>query len=265
MDDEELRDLPTSIAMAWGLRNRPIKGPRRGLSLDRIVRAAIKVAVVDGLAGVSMSRVADELGASTMSLYRYLTAKDELLTLMVDTAIGVPPAVVSRRAGWRKGLSRWAYGLLSGFRLHPWALQIPIMGLPNTPNQVAWLDAGLNCLATTRLKENEKASVVLLVSGFVRNDATVSANLLAYYVASGARMTDAMRSYSRLMTQLSSGNRFPALHRMLAAGVFDKADPPDVEFAFGLERVLDGIEVLVDKRSMAGVRKTAARAARVNS
>ena len=259
MNDEEPGDLPTSIATAWGLRDRPTKGPKRGLSLDQIVRAAIKVAVVDGLAGVSMGRVAHELGASTMSLYRYITAKDELLTLMVDAALGPPPSPASRREGWRKGLNRWAWGLLSAFRQHSWALQVPIMGLPNTPNQVAWLDAGLNCLATTRLKENEKASVVLLVSGFVRNDATVSANLLAHYVASGAQMSDAMRSYSRLMTQLSGDNKFPGLHRMLVAGVFDKADPPEMEFAFGLERVLDGIEVLVKRRARAAAGRAPAK------
>ena len=64
--------LPATIAAAWGLRARPGKGPKPGLSLERIVAAAIRVATADGLAAVSMSRVAAELGAATMSLYRYV-------------------------------------------------------------------------------------------------------------------------------------------------------------------------------------------------
>src|SRR5690348_482873 len=83
-------DLPPAVAAAWGVRGRPHKGPKPGLTLARIVTAAIGVADAEGLAAVSMSRVATELGAAPMSLYRYVTGKDELLELMVDTAMGPP-------------------------------------------------------------------------------------------------------------------------------------------------------------------------------
>ena len=88
MDDE----LPAAVAAAWGVRAHPGKGPKPGLSLERIVAAAVKIASRDGLDAVSMSRVAAELGASTMSLYRYVNAKDELVKLMIDAAWGSPPA-----------------------------------------------------------------------------------------------------------------------------------------------------------------------------
>ena len=87
MDDE----LPAAVAAAWGVRAHPGKGPKPGLSLERIVAAAVKIASRDGLDAVSMSRVAAELGASTMSLYRYVNAKDELVKLMIDAAWGSPP------------------------------------------------------------------------------------------------------------------------------------------------------------------------------
>ena len=93
--DDEI-ELPASIEAAWGIRERPRKGPKPGLSLPRIVEAAISVAERDGLAAVSMSRVAAELGASTMSLYRYVSAKDELLMLMADAAYGAPPVICGR-------------------------------------------------------------------------------------------------------------------------------------------------------------------------
>ena len=62
--------IPASVAAAWGVRERPHKGPRPGLSLGRIVDAAVRVADAEGLDAVSMSRVAAELGTAPMSLYR---------------------------------------------------------------------------------------------------------------------------------------------------------------------------------------------------
>src|ERR1700733_2820868 len=103
--------LPASIEAAWGVRDRPHKGPKPGLTLPRVVDAAVRVAEAEGLAAVSMSRVAAELGASTMSLYRYVAAKDELLDLMADQAYGPPPPPPEPGQGWREGLSQWAWGL----------------------------------------------------------------------------------------------------------------------------------------------------------
>jgi len=57
-----------------------------------------------------------------------------------------------------------------------------------------------------------------------------------------------MGAYGRLMARLTDPERFPALHAVLAAGVFDEPDDGDLDFAFGLERVLDGIETLIEKR-----------------
>src|SRR6478672_10703967 len=88
--------LPPGIALAWGRAERPRRGPKPGLSLERIVAAGIGLAVTDGLGSVSLGRVAAELGASTMALYRYVPAKDDLLTLMVDTAFG--PALGAAQA-----------------------------------------------------------------------------------------------------------------------------------------------------------------------
>jgi hypothetical protein len=48
--------LPASIEAAWGLRERPHNGPKRELSLDRIIEAGIRLADSEGLAAVSMSR-----------------------------------------------------------------------------------------------------------------------------------------------------------------------------------------------------------------
>jgi AcrR family transcriptional regulator len=249
VDDDGGTGLPASIEAAWGLRERPSKGPKPGLSLERIVEAAMKVAAADGLAAVSMSRVAADLGVSTMALYRYVAAKDELLELMLDAASGQPPTAPEER--WREGLARWAWAVLGAFRRHPWALRIPISGPPTTPNQIAWLEQGLRCLRDTGLEEGEKLGVILLLTGFVRNWATLEVDLAEASRSSGAVAQAAMSGYGRMLARLTDPARFPALHAVIAAGVLDQTDldDPDEEFVFGLERVLDGIDALVRART----------------
>jgi AcrR family transcriptional regulator len=233
MDDDQGLELPASMALAWGVRVRPTKGPKRGLSLDRIVAAAVQAADADGLEAVSMNRVALDLGAAPMSLYRYVASKDELLDLMIDQATGQPPANLV--SGWRAGLTRWAEAYRAVLNRHPWMLRLPAEGLPVAPHQTEWLERGLQSLQGASLREAEKLSTVLLVRGFVRNDVMLTA---------GTSGRDALPAFGRMVSRLTDGFRFPALHQAIAAGAFEPDDDVDGAFYFGLERILDGIDVL---------------------
>jgi AcrR family transcriptional regulator len=248
MGDHSGAGLPASIEVAWGLRERPHRGPKRELSLDRIVEAAIRLADSEGLAAVSMSRVAAAAGHSTMALYRYVAAKNELLELMLDSAHGSPPASEPGE-GWRPGLARWAWAELAVYRQHPWALSVPLSGPPLMPNAVSWVESGLQSMGSTGLSEGEKMSVILLLSGYVRNAATVAVQVDAAFLAATPPGQDAMSGYTRLLGRLIDPDRFPGLTAVLASGVLDTTDEWDDEFRFGLERVLDGIGVLVAARA----------------
>jgi AcrR family transcriptional regulator len=246
---DETPELPGSLAAAWGLRERPGKGPKRGLSLAQIVRAGLAVAAADGLAAVSMSRVAAELGVGTMSLYRYVDSKRELVDLMVDAALG-PPQPADPGASWRGGLAGWAWAQLAAYRANLWAVQVPLSGPPATPNALGWLEAALFCMRRTGLDEGQKMSVILLVSSYVRSQATLEAQLDAAVRAVGQSPSDLMAGYNKLLAGLLDPQRFPEMAAVAASGVLGKADDPDDEFAFGLERILDGVDVLV--RSVGG-------------
>ncbi|MET8230711.1 TetR/AcrR family transcriptional regulator [Micromonospora sp. NPDC005298] len=240
--------LPAAIESAWGLRERPPKGPRPGLTVPAIVDAAVRVADTDGLAAVSMSRVAKELGAATMALYRHVGSKDELLLLMVDTGYGPPPGPAAPGDDWRAGLTRWARAERDVLRARTWLLHVPITGPPITPQQLGWLEDGLRCLDDTRLADGEKMSVILLVTGYVRNEATLTAQIAEGSRAAGVEPGEMMPAYGRTVARLIDPTRFPALHRVLASGVLNQDDDPDDEFTFGLDRILDGIEALVYRR-----------------
>src|ERR1700729_1512024 len=82
---------PTALDLLWGTRDRPRRGPRPSLSLDRIVAEAIALADEEGLANLSMQHLAERLGCAKMALYRYVPGKSELVALMVDAALGDPP------------------------------------------------------------------------------------------------------------------------------------------------------------------------------
>jgi AcrR family transcriptional regulator len=259
--------LPASVSTAWGLRESAARPRARGLSLGRIVEAGIRVATSDGLAAVSMNRVAAELGAAPMSLYRHLTAKDELLAHMMDTAFAQVPDPPAPGESWRAGLDRWASAHMTIVRRHPWLLRIPVGGPPLMPNHVLWFERGLACLRDTRLEPAEKPSVLLLIDGYVRSRATLEADLLIAARASGVPPEEAGLAYSRTLSQLADAGRFPAVRALLEARVFDGDGTVIDDFRFGLERILDGIDVLVRARqagtasSAAGERKAGSPAA----
>lgn len=99
--------LPQSVQLAWGLSDTGTRGPRRGLTLEQVLDAAIEVAGAEGLEALSMSRVAKQLGFTTMSLYRYVSNKDQLVELAWDRAIGSPSYRSEATGGNGSRHGRW--------------------------------------------------------------------------------------------------------------------------------------------------------------
>jgi len=96
-------EMPATVAAAWGVRERPHKGPKPALSLARIVDAGVRIADTEGLDAVSMGRVAAELKAAPMSLYRHVSSKEELIKLMVDAAWDDSPGSLLSGENWGPG------------------------------------------------------------------------------------------------------------------------------------------------------------------
>jgi AcrR family transcriptional regulator len=244
MDKDSVTGLPESIEVAWGLREPSQKGPKRLLSLGRIVESAARIADAEGIGAISMSRIAKELNSSTMSLYRYVSAKGELLPLMVDSAFGPPVPHPGPRPHWREGLEHWSRSYLAVLRRHPWVVRIPISGPPSTPHQIAWAEQGLCFLKRSGLTEARKMSAILMLAGLVRNEAQLTDTYEAFAKA-GADGSGTMLDYRRLIEKLADADRFPAIHAAMEAGVFDNSDGEDAEFGFSLNCALDGIEALI--------------------
>lgn len=253
MTENEPPELPRGIALAWGVAATPQRGPKREMSVERIVDAAVELADAEGIGAVSMAAVAAKLGFTPMSLYRYVTAKDDLLLLMQEQATGVPPESHLEREGWRDRLLALYEEQVLLYLRHPWMLSVPITGSPITPNSSAWLDASLAALEQTVLTADERIAAALAVTGQARWCGIVQAGYTAQARGIGLSPDEvAVREadlYDRVITQ----DEFPALRRAVDEGVFTSpADP----FRFGVERILDGVAAYLDARDRGESRAT---------
>lgn len=239
-------DLPRAVALAWGVAANPQRGPKRELSIERIVDAAIAIADEQGLGAVSMSSVASALGFTTMSLYRYVTAKDDLILLMQEAGIGLPSPSVVEAPDWRSGIIRWARETQAHYDAHPWLLDIPILGTPNTPNNLAWMDAALAVMRATPLTMNERVGALLLVSGQIRFEATVNRGYSISNQSMGLTPQQRDVADAHIISTLVTPEAFPSLYEAIRAGVFEPDE--DNPFSFGLARVLDGLEAYMAGR-----------------
>lgn len=236
--------LPAGLDLLWGRLDGPASEPRQGLSLSRIVDAAVEVADTGGLDAVSMARIAERLGFTTMSLYRHVKSKNELLLLMLDSVAAVPAELDEPDDDWRAGLQRWCRAQWVMLRAHAWIVHLPVSGPPITPNQLAWTDRALRALRDTGLTEADKTGVVLLVANYMLTTARLSTDLGP--AASG----ESVAAYSTLLDGLVDARRFPALRTAIDAGAFDyptdtTEDERQFDYAFGLDRILDGVDTLI--------------------
>ena len=201
-----------------------------------------------GLGAVSMKAVAEALGLTTMSLYRYVDSKDELYAVMLDVAYGPPDMAVTARGGWRGRLERWARAIAAVRLAHPWTVLVPLTEPPATPNATAWTECGLQAFAGTTLTAQQQLSSMLLVDGYVQHH--IRQSLQLGFISETGQPQDGADDYPQNLARLVDPARFP---RIVAAAreamSDDDEDFFETELDFGLRTILDGIAQLVDRTS----------------
>ncbi|MEQ4204330.1 TetR/AcrR family transcriptional regulator [Actinopolymorpha sp. B17G11] len=245
------QDYLGALELLWGLRQPSSLGPKRALSVRQIAEAGVAIADAQGLAAISMQRVAGELDYTKMALYRYVRSKAELLAVMTDLAIGDPPDLGPPEDGWRTRLERWARLIRATWNRHPWLPHVSewqaspgavrpvsndrIMG----PNEVAWVETATSTLSGLGMSPQEQLDAVFLVSAHLRaTQAMTTYGLLPWTLG---------LPHEEMLDRLRGGHeqRFPTLSRLAAS----THDPAHSAFEFGLARILDGLELLIDKRT----------------
>ncbi|MBW0273299.1 TetR family transcriptional regulator [Nocardia sp. MH4] len=234
---------PTTVELLWGTAQRPKRGPKPALTLDGIVAEAIALADAEGLSALSMQRLAERLGFTKMSLYRYVPGKEQLTALMLDAAMGDPPAPGAAPAHWRTGLRAWVEAIFERYRAHPWAIELTLGVRPIGPNEMSWTEAALTALDGTGLTGPERLDTIVLLNGHARSLAQLVESVGG---EAAQRFTD---QFTAMMS--AAGDRFPAVTTAFAEEVATGAGAsaaPGAAFEYGVDRILDGLEVLIAQR-----------------
>jgi AcrR family transcriptional regulator len=251
------RPLPGGLDLLWGRRTRGRRGPRPGLSLDAIIEAAVGLADAEGLEAVSMARVAELLGFTTMSLYRYVATKDELLQLMWNASALVTDHPPLDGRDWRERLRKWALVQRDVIDDHPWMTQMPMAAPPLAPNSLAFVERGLQTLDGTGLSGRDKIRVIGLLSSYTLSEARMAHDAARAAEQARARATGPVPpwTFEALLRELIDEQGYPRLHQIAwsADAPGDTATPQDerTEFLFGIELILDGVQALIDRAQQA--------------
>ena len=226
------------------------RGPKRGLSVERIVETAVTLADGEGLEAVSMRRIAEALGVVPMTLYTYVPGKPELLDLMLDAIYREMEPAPSRARSWRGRLEAIADTNRALYGRHPWAALVSTARPPLGPGQLAKYERELRAMEGLGLSDVEMDDALTFLLSFVRSCAQEEAS------ASGAAQenptTDAQwwEANAPLLAELLDERTYPLASRVgTAAGrARGAAYNPDHAYRFGLMRVMDGLAALIERR-----------------
>jgi len=224
------------IDLLWGSRDKPARPPRLALTVDRIAAAAIEVADAEGLPSVSMQQVAARLDVTKMALYRHVASKAELVAVMIESAVGEPPDLRTSPGGWRPRLVTWADLMRDTWRRHPWLPAATTGERPTGPREVGWTESAVAALEGTGLDGAERMDAVFLLSGHIRNTQSGA--------TAGTQPWTAEKHLRSILHE--HRDRFPALHE---AARSTGGTSRDNGWDFGLNRILDGLEVLIGQRT----------------
>ncbi|WP_037311939.1 TetR/AcrR family transcriptional regulator [Amycolatopsis orientalis] len=245
MTEEDVQPDPErAIELLWGAP----EPERPGLSLGRIVTAAVEVADAEGLAALSMRKVAERFGTTTMSLYRYVPGKAELVELMRDAVYGEFPVQPADGLGWREGLERWARLAWERYRRHPWLVHSAGTRRLPGPNIMTGYDHALDVAARSGLAPAQVIAVVNLVGGFVESVARQAGETAELQRRTGVSHERWWSERESLFERLDA---YPALERLWKEGGMDTPLDP---FEFGLQRTLDGVQALIDSQGSEVIR-----------
>lgn len=207
-----------------------------GLSRQRVVAEAIRLADREGVHGLSMRRLADALGAGAMSLYHYVANKEELLDAMVDIVfdeIELP----SHEADWQSAMRARSVSAREVLARHPWAISLMESRTSPGPANLRHREAVTACLRRAGFTVVMATHANWLLDSYVYGFALQEAGLPFQNADQLVNMTEDV-----FLPQLPP-EEFPYLHESASALVAAGYDASG-EFLFGLDLVLAALEAL---------------------
>jgi hypothetical protein len=208
---------------------------RRPLSRQRIIEAAAAQADVEGFDSCSIRKIAEELGAAPMALYRHVTNKEDLLAGMVDVVFGemYPPAI---GGDWKFELRKRGISARAALRRHPWAVGLMETTMNPGPSSAEHHNATMGCLREAGFGFREAVHAFSLLDsyayGFALQEKTIP-------------FTTPEESAEMAKTTLGDmGELYPYIAEVVVEFTKSGYDYTE-EFEFGLDFILDGLKHLL--------------------
>lgn len=224
-------------------RRRRVREPDE-LTADRVVRAAVEIADAEGLYALTLRRVAAELDVATMTLYRHVAGKDELVLLMSEAVFAEDELPEPAPPGWRARLELVARLQWAIHRRHPWLVQVMSLTRPRpAPNAMAHTEWALRAVDELGLDPVTMLYIHITTFGYVRGMAVNFELEAEAEQATGITDEQWMESQGSALTTILASGSFPMMARLTTELDFDF--DLDTMFEFGLNCVLDGIGVLI--------------------
>jgi len=230
------------VELLWApTQQSPVRGPKPRTSLSEVVAAGVEIADAEGLAALSMRKVASRLGIGAMSLYTYVPGRSELVELMIDR-VYAEHTIPEPQLAWRRRLEAWARETWRIYAGHPWLSDYNMARLPIGPHV---------------LDVSEALYAALHDAGFLGAENVAISNLIQWQLLGAARsmISDAdearhtgvsaeayWNSRASFWGTYFDWNRYPNTAAIWEAGGFD--DPAGWDFERMLDRLLTGIEQL---------------------
>jgi AcrR family transcriptional regulator len=241
-----------TLALLWRHRAEPARrsGPGRPsrITVDQVIAAAVEVADTDGMAALSMARVADRIGVAVMSLYTHVASKAELVELMVDAAMrerGLPgPGHPDRPDGWRAQIELYAQQTRAVHRRHPWLREASTVRIPLGPGTMAQQEYLLLALQETGLAPREMFAAASAIATHVDAAAHEEAETAQAEKVTGQSWDAWWAERQLVWEEYFDVTEYPTMSQVWVEGDFEAAGAPDLEdsYDYGLQRLLDGIQ-----------------------
>jgi AcrR family transcriptional regulator len=227
-------------ALVWERGRRPRRRPAPGE--DQIAAAAVAIADAEGLAAVTMRRLAGELGTGTTSLYRYVADKDELLERMVDSAYAEEPGSAIPTGDWRADLRAVALATLATMLRHPWLAAEQLTRPAFGPNALARMELAWAAAAGLTSDATLANGALTALLDYVAGAAGRQLGEREAQRRSGLSQDQWRATVAPYLRSVVASNKYPHLARRIT----DAAELSFGEqFEFGLDCLLDGISARV--------------------
>ena len=212
--------------------------PRVPLSRDRVLRAAINLADTGGIKALTMRKLAQELAVEALSLYSYVTKKDDLLAGLVELVMR-EIALPSGGADWKAALRTSAISAHDVLFRHPWACSLMMSPIRDSPARLRWMDSVLRCLReagfSVELTHHAYHALDSHITGFTLWEVNVPFDR--------EELADIGATFLRELPV----DEYPYLVERVEWHLTESGADDEGEFEFGLALILDGLERIRDR------------------